>query len=309
MNIDPALTHDARRWARLIIPLIAVALFSLGGAPNADAKGFKKSFRGHRGSSFKSRGFSNRRFNRGFNRSFNRGFNNRRFVNQRFHRNSFNRFNTTNRFRFQNQRFFNTNRKFARGFNDFDRFDEFGPVTLVDDSRDVFTVRNDDFRGIDRSVDLSVDRNAPIRRRANLGETTAPIYRVPTASRDHAWALLEAGQYTQAQLAFGRLATAHRNDATLKVGFGLASASLGQIERADNAFGRAHTVNPGVWDDLTGRPIAQAIAADLIAGETGLAEASTTQLQRLSAEANVDAYETSETEEAEAAPESTPASP
>ncbi|MEL7088284.1 MAG: hypothetical protein AAGL98_07550, partial [Planctomycetota bacterium] len=311
----PTIT-SARRYGRLIIPLFAIALMTLASAPDVNAKGFKKSFRGHRGSSFRTSGFnrgfnrfSNRRFgrsfgNRGFNRGFRGGFGNRRFINQRFSNNNSQRFNTSNRFRFQNQ-YFNTNRRFVRDVNDFDRFDEFAPATFGNDRNDVFTVRSDDAqgpaRGIDRGVDLSVNRNTLTRRRANLTPSTAEAaYQVPTASQDQAWALLEAGQYAQAQFTFGRLATANRDDASLKIGFGLASASLGQTDRADNAFGRAHKLDPQIWNHLTDRPIAKAIATDLLAGDTPLSPASKTQLQKLTAESAEDAYEPNE----EAAPAS-----
>ncbi|MEO1235755.1 MAG: hypothetical protein AAFX76_03085 [Planctomycetota bacterium] len=241
MNAPRIKNRPARRWLTLALIPLAGVMF-VAPAPDASANFKKKSFKGH--SSFRSSGRFNRNFNRSnfrFNRNFNRGFNNRRF-----------------------NRSFNHSR-FNRGFG----HSGFGNrVVFVD--RPV-TFRNAELSDVGRSRVVD-NRFTP---RTDLGRFNDnpggfdDVYDVPrlNATANDAWAMLEAGRFAQAQLAFGRLASASPQNAQPKVGFALASAALGEADRANRAFIRANDVDPNVWTSLGRRPAARAIARDMLSAD------------------------------------------
>ncbi|MEM8738865.1 MAG: hypothetical protein AAGG38_10380, partial [Planctomycetota bacterium] len=124
-------------------------------------------------------------------------------------------------------------------------------------------------------------RNATPRRRAAVD----PAYAVAGTRPEEAWGLLESGRFAQAQLAFGRLASASPQSARPKVGFALASAALGEHDRAGQAFARANSVNSDVWETFGNRPVVRAVARDLKENNyDAFDETARTALDRLIAE-------------------------
>jgi len=254
-------TFSLRHLLTLALIPIAGLTFSFASAPDASAKGFKKAkISHHRG--FRSSGFKfnrGKRFHRSFNRSSRRGHIARR--NTQFSHNQFDqqRFNTQDIHRSPN---FTTTRS-GFGFN--------GPTTF---RRNTTTAEGTNF----------IDQRAEANRGPAIftpPSTLAPEYRIAPLHDNEAWALLAAGRYHQGQIAFGRLATAGPDNADFKIGFALASAALGQFERAETAFARAQNLRPGTWGIQEDHPAAGALARDLIAQHPDLADELAASLKKI----------------------------
>ena len=89
----------------------------------------------------------------------------------------------------------------------------------------------------------------------------APVY--SGVSLDDAWSLLEGGRFAMAQNAFAQIATNNPDKPEPKVGYGLAAIFNGSYDLGENAFLRANTVDPNIWERLEHQPVVRAAAIDL----------------------------------------------
>lgn len=258
MKNPAARRRSLRRW--ITLALIPIAGITLASAPDASANGFHKNKSFHHSSHFKRSGFKFNHFQRRSFRSFHRSSSRSHFGQRSIH---------FNQSRFDRHRFhsrpFHRSANFASAQSGFG-FD--GPATFRRDAPHIVDGTN----FIDR-------RFTPDRTRPTFAPTPAlaPEYRIAPPPDQRAWDLLAAERYSQAQLAFGRLATASPDNPEFKIGFALASAALGQYDRAESAFARAERLQPGDTD----RANAAAFAQDLLRDDLPLPDALAASLQKI----------------------------
>ncbi|MEM8864245.1 MAG: hypothetical protein AAGF31_01710 [Planctomycetota bacterium] len=262
------------RLRKLIVGMVTAVVLATAFGPaveQADAQrfGFRGGFRGGFGRSFGrgvrgfNRGFRgfNRGFNRGFARSGFRGF--RGFGRSRFNSLAFRRGFGFNRFGFNR---FGGNRVFARrGFGGFNRFGGFGGNHF-----NTFAVRKPHFGGFPHSgfrhggfhrgfapgfhqpgfatsfaarqpQVVTVQRPVFVTNQYVLPESVADDRRVTTG---RGWKLLEEGKPHEAKKVFQQEIADNPKAGIPKIGFALAVADYGKLEKGAWAMRRAFAVDP-----------------------------------------------------------------
>lgn len=104
---------------------------------------------------------------------------------------------------------------------------------------------------------------------------SGPSYGAARAGYGSGWSLLSQGQYANALNAFAQEAETHPTDGAPKMGYALASAATGDLERGVWAMRRACRIDPESMHDFTAPEGVDRVVEGLIGTYNGPAESST----------------------------------